>query len=225
MAIALTMNMTTHTTTPATIRPIDEASMMFQADNNTNDTTIVKRPLNESESHEEPATKKQRRNKRVSFATNNSVHTVSRVEKEDAPRVWYSADEFYHSRRCDAHWINFYSHCDDKYKQELFQVLGAACGKLPAARAPLVALSSSPARGLEREMTPCFRQRKKQVVGNVLQSQAALLAYASTKNIDGNNAHKGAEILANHYRKLALPATRFARLLGQGDAAAVALER
>ena len=56
MAIALTMNMTTHTTTPATIRPIDEAPMMFQADNNTNVTAIAKRPLNESESHEEPAT-------------------------------------------------------------------------------------------------------------------------------------------------------------------------
>ena len=80
-------------------------------------------------------------------------------------------------------------------------------------------LADSPLRGLEREMTPCFRQRKKHVVANVLQSQKALLAWKSN---NAKDAHKGAQVLANHYRKLALPASKFAQLLAQGDAQVVA---
>lgn len=182
-----------------------------------------KRPLCRtitSDDTQEPLHKKQRtkahNKKRVRFG-HEHVHEVARVEATDVPSLWYSPQEYYHNRRCDAHWVSFYTHCDDSYKQQLFQVLGVACGKAAPARDPLVALADSQMRGLEREMTPCFRQRKRQVVANVLQSQAALTAW---KNTSGSNkcAHKGAEILAAHYRKLALPAARFARLLAQGDA-------
>lgn len=237
MAITMTMNFNidplttiirkTSTTSTSTATIADNNATMIVNE----DTRIsgCKRPLNETtttttttEETEEPLTKKLRtqpKRKRVSFGP-NSTRTVSRVEAIDAPYVWYSAAEFHHSRRCDAHWVNFYNHCDDSYKQELFQVLGAACGKLATAEAPLAALCDSACRGLEREMTPCFRQRKKQVVGNVLQSQSALLAYNKSSNTD-----KGAEVLAAHYRKLALPATRFARLLAHGDAILAAKER
>ena len=234
MAITMTMNLTIDPLTSisaapptiAAVRPMDDAPMIVINDSNNEDASSGKRPLNEvaeaeaETASESPATKKQRRSKRVTFGS-ASVRTFSRVEPEEAPFVWYSASEFFHSRRCDAYWINFYTHCDDTYRQELIKVLGAACGKLAPTPEPLMVLSSSPARGLEREMTPCFRQRKKQVVGNVLQSQAALQAYKET-NKTATNDHKSAEILARHYRKLALPAARFARLLAQGDAAAAA---
>lgn len=174
--------------------------------------------------------------KRVRFAmaTNNSsavqqsIHIVPRVEDEDIPLIWYTAEEFYHQRRCDLHSSRFFAQCrDDTYRNDLFQVLGTACGKLAHTRATedaCLALASSPIRGLERETTVCFRQRKKQVVANVLKSQASLQAWKNNKT--STSTHKknddatnyASRILAAHYHKLAQPAGRFARLLGKGDA-------
>lgn len=175
-----------------------------------------KRPLNEC-IEEQPLTKKQRTKKTVTFG-NEYIHEVDRISDIDARSVWMSDEEFYHGRRCDNHWINFHTCCDGSYRQELYQVLGAACGKMEALEGPVLALANSDCRGLEKDMTPCFRQRQKHVVRNVLQSQSAMVAALNANNEKANHQHKGAEILAAHYRKLALPSSRFARLLAQGDA-------
>ena len=177
------------------------------------------------------------------------IRIVPRVAEEDIPQVWFSHDDFQYTRYHDAQWIHYYRHLDDyhphimdtevenheqlkeqhgphfTYKQDLLQVLGAACGKHLSAsddgvEAATFALADSAMRGLEREMSPCFRQRKKQVVANVLTSQQALVQWRNNNSkLDAKAAYKyTAKILGTHYRKLAQPACTFAQLLGQGDA-------
>ena len=167
----------------------------------------------------------------VRFASEQpTVHLVPLVPNEDMHLVWYTTADFQHQRRNDFQWCHFYSQCeDDTYRNNLFQVLGTACGKLDHTTATddaTLALSSSHIRGLERETTVCFRQRKKQVVTNVLKSQASLRSWLQNRHRQDDNIPKMTEkesteyssrILATHYHKLAQPASRFARLLGMGD--------
>ncbi|CAB9525417.1 expressed unknown protein [Seminavis robusta] len=152
------------------------------------------------------------------------VHIVPRVSAEDAPAVWYTLREMQQGRQQDSHWLKFFS-CykqpRDAYKQQLFQVLGTACGAVPEDMRVNAELANSPVRGLEREMAPCFRQRKRQVIANVLESQRALREWHQSNNNTDNKDMidmKGAELMAAHYQKLTLPAVRFAQLLAQGDA-------
>ena len=200
--------------------------------------------LDASAHDDAPIPKKQRTHshkRRVQFHVDEQDHIVphirivSRIEADDAPQVWYSHDELNHQRQVDAYWIHCFRDCRcdhnpmmNEYRDDLLQVLGAACGKLSSSTVVLSAqaLATSSWRGLEREMSPCFRQRKKQVAANVLQSQAALQAWKSNAtNVSKQDAENyTSRLLAAHYHKLAVPAGRFARLLGQGDAAWVMAE-
>lgn len=161
----------------------------------------------------------------VHFSTDvPTVHVVPLVPNEDMQLVWYTTPEFHHQRRSDFHWCRFYAQGeDDTYRNNLFEVLGTACGKLDhttATEDACLALSSSHIRGLERETTVCFRQRKKQVVANVLKSQASLRVWKKNQDEkmgDKESTDYASRILAAHYHKLAQPAGRFARLLGKGD--------
>ncbi|CAB9518074.1 expressed unknown protein [Seminavis robusta] len=198
----------------------------------------TKRAMEDSPCSSSTSNKRRRKmmSKRVHFAVfddddsippHETIHIVPRVSEMDAPSVWYSTEEFHHTRRCDAHWIRFYNNStssqEEDYKQHLFRVLGTACGKMEQDTHSITELADSPLRGLEREMTPCFRLRKKHIVQNVLTSQKALVAWNKQQQSTTTcSSDKGAEILASHYRKLALPASRFARLLAQGDAQVVA---
>jgi hypothetical protein len=188
-------------------------------------TMHLKRPLEGRDQDEGPLTKKPRYHskKRVHFSHYNNelprvqVHTVPLVDDADMADVWYSAQDLQHFRSCDARWVRCYHSYCDTYKHQLFRVLGTACGKQSHSSEMNAIVADSPIRGLEREMSPCFRLRKKQVVTNVLQSQAALLAWQNDKQ-----TNQGEQVLALHYHKLALPATRFAQLLAEGDAQVVA---
>jgi hypothetical protein len=170
------------------------------------------------------------------------IHEIERVDEMDIPNVWWTQEEMNHHRYCDGYLIHFYSRCD-AYMNQLLQLLGMACGKhtndshcngitasSTTARAAFV-ISHCDARGLEREMVPCFRQRKKHVVANVLKSQASLRTWKGSKQAttaDNKNAKPddfAAQVLASHYRKLAQPAIRFACLLAQGDAQEVVYEQ
>jgi hypothetical protein len=202
----------------------------------------MQRSLEDTAQDEGPPTKKSRLlcrsdrysyGKRVHFSQpEQQVHLVPLVDDADMAAVWYSAQELQHFRSCDAHWVRCYkSYCDDVYKQQLFRVLGTACGKQSHSTEMNALVADSPIRGLERDMTPCFRLRKKHVVSNVLASQAALLAWNQKHHPtskDGKDTTtmmrrlQGEQLLALHYHKLALPATRFARLLAEGDAHVVA---
>ncbi|CAB9500841.1 expressed unknown protein [Seminavis robusta] len=160
-----------------------------------------------------------------SIPPHEQVHIFPRISALDASAVWYSNEEFRHTRQCDAHWVKFFSHYNqprEAYQQQLFQVLGAACGKLQHNNRANAQLANSPMRGLEREMSYCFRQRRKHVIANVLQSQKALNAWKKSSNADKDKSGKGAEMIASHYRSLALPSTKFAQLMAQGDALIVA---
>jgi hypothetical protein len=212
---------------------------------NTMTTADIKRPLEDMAQEEGPLTKKPRRDnrhgKRVHFsqvpddddddegsmrAPVVQLHLVPLVDDADMAAVWYSPEELHHSRRCDARWVRCYQSYCDMYKQQLFRVLGTACGKQSHSTEMNASVADSPIRGLERDMTPCFRLRKKQVVHNVLASQSALVAWNQKQNQNTKESHmmrlQGEQVLALHYHKLALPAMRFARLLAEGDAHVVA---
>ena len=166
-----------------------------------------------------------KKRRHVRFSTEiPTVHMVPLVPNEDMHLVWYTTPEFHHQRRSDIQWCRFYAQGeDDTYRNNLFEVLGTACGKLghtTVTEDACLALSSSHIRGLERETTACFRQRKKQVVTNVLKSQASLRVWKKNQHEKMNDkdiVEYASRILAAHYHKLAQPAGRFARLLGKGD--------
>lgn len=186
---------------------------------------IKKMRIDQKTVNSNDATHKERRTVRFAAAL-PTVHMVPLVPNENMHLVWYTTADFQHQRRFDIQWSRFYSQCeDDTYRNNLFQVLGAACGKLAHTSATddaSLALSSSHIRGLERETTACFRQRKKQVVANVLKSQASLRNWKENQqqqdkmNQTDTNEYAN-RILAAHYHKLAQPAGLFARLLGIGD--------
>jgi len=157
------------------------------------------------------------------------VHTVPQVPDEDKHLVWYNNEDFHEQHRHDAHYIHYFARDEDSpYRQDLLQILGVACGKLALSEdtsKACRALAVSPIRGLEKESLSCFRQRKKQVVDNVLKSQASLQSwrYSSFLRHQGKcNVSDCHRLLAAHHAKLSAPSRRFARLMGEGDASTVA---
>lgn len=169
-----------------------------------------------------PPEKKQRvlrEKKSVHFHNLVLVAFVGSVEDVDAPNVWYSSADMRASKQRDQKMIR--EQLTEDFGEALVDVLEATMttSSSPSLKPQsCAAVAQSPFRGLEREMLPCFRQRKRQVAANVLKSQAALRAWKVLH--PEKPADHTAMILATHCRRLARPSKQFARLLAQADAMA-----
>jgi hypothetical protein len=82
--------------------------------------------------------------------------------------------------------------------------------------APLF-VARSEARGLEREVLACFRQRRKQVIRDLLKAQTALKSWRGDKQ-QVFSLEFQQKALSQHYQRLARPSVRFAQILADGDA-------
>lgn len=152
---------------------------------------------------------------------NTTVQLPSIASSHD---LWLSVQELHQIRHREAKVLH--SHCmgNDIYLDQITVLLGMACnapatGNLQAPSATVAAALSivcnSPARGLEKEVMSCVRQRRKLVIQTFLKSQIVVKA-----------AHPSDQeaALCHHYRLLARPACRLARWIAQGDALVVRAE-
>ena len=208
------------------VDPFGSAAQTSPVTTNTENSVSRKRTRRVSEAccDMSPPDKKQRTVKK-SVRFNSIVHfaVVECVDPVDAPKVWYSKEEFRLAKRRDQQLVR--EELNAAFGEALVDVLEAttssssdshsSVGLKPQSRH---AIAHSPFRGLERELLPCFRQRKRQVMANILKSQATLKAWKELH--PEKPADHTAMILAGHCRKLARASQRFARLLAQADAMA-----
>lgn len=175
-------------------------------------------------------------NSKDNFAVKEDIYYFDRVEAHDIPNVWWTKTEMKESRHCDFYWIHSYHQCE-AYGKDLLQLLEVACDKsdstctstsTTSAAASIASsnIANSPIRGLEHDMSPCFSQRRKHVIANVLKSQQSLQVWwkrrqqPNKKDSSTSSTSSSAFVakaLASHYQKLAQPAKRLAHLLAVGD--------
>jgi hypothetical protein len=138
--------------------------------------------------------------------------------------LWLSVQELHEIRHREATVLHRHCLRNDIYLDQIAVLLSMACnaptsgGILQAPRATVAAAVSivcnSPARGLEKEVMACVRQRRKLVIQTFLKSQMAVKAAAPPTDQEATLAH--------HYIQLARPACRLARWIAQGDALVIA---
>lgn len=145
-------------------------------------------------------------------------------------QLWFSADDLYKIRLREANIVKIHRFSDD-YMEEAASLLGSAVRSVTLgvntdkqqARAPTAAeygyyLAGSAARGLESQIVPCIRQRRKQVVTTFLKSQRSLANYRIPTDGSSFSVDWQQRALSEHYQKLAGPAQRVAHWLAAGDA-------
>ena len=142
---------------------------------------------------------------------------------------WFSADELHEIRLREARLVGTYRHHDDYYQEQSMGLLSAAASnansltQTQAQQAMFVA--GNAARGLESQIIPCIRQRKKQALQAFFKSQHALQQWRgydpNTRVVCQLTPELQRQALSDHYHKLAAPAVRLAQLLAQGDAIAI----
>ncbi|CAB9518075.1 expressed unknown protein [Seminavis robusta] len=159
---------------------------------------------------------KQKKSVRFDMAQ-NTTEVVDRTH-HDTDTLWFSAQELSKIRHREAHVLHNHR-SSDYYVHQITQLLGMACHSTTtsttsvAIKDAISFVSSSTARGLEKEAVACVRQRRKQVIRTFLQSQHVLLQRAHQFSPDYR-----ATALSRHYQKLARPAVRLAQMIAHGDA-------
>jgi hypothetical protein len=188
---------------------------------------------------EESSCKKSRRSKAVSFDLSHNTTSAPHYMDEDVDDItlWFSPNELYFIRVREAKIIKE-ARCSDEYIDQVSCLLELACATIQPANelklnnegsdedsfasdassieAPMW-ISNSPARGLEREMLPCFRQRRKEAIRSFLKSQMALQSWRCPEG-RGFSPDFQQRALSEYYQKLSRPAAYLAQLLGEGDA-------
>lgn len=144
-----------------------------------------------------------------------NVAVVDRVDESEAANVWFSKEDLREAVRRDQRDV---ARLTPSYAEVLVDVLEAVTASSNTQLTPHCRAALAEIRGLERDMLPCFRQRRRRVMQNVLNSQTSLVAWKKA-NPD-KPSHHTIHILATHCKKLSRPAQRFARLLAQADATA-----
>ena len=187
----------------------------------------------------------------TSWDTNN--HKNARCEDDNAELqdtstvldrslLWFSPEDLYDIRLREANVVKIRRFCDD-YLQEVASLLGSAIStagankptaspsSVPTIVPPPAAveqhsdyLASSPARGLESQIMPCMRQRRKQVVTTFLKSQTSLSHYQRQEGGRSFPTDLRQRALSEHYQRLARPAQLVAQWLAAGDARVVVVE-
>lgn len=152
------------------------------------------------------------------------VRFFDRVEECNVANVWWSGHEMLDIMSREKSAVNVMSFCCDHYTNEVLNVMKAARDKthsVGTATSSSIWVANSPARGLERDIVQGFKQRKRQVIRKVLQSQRVLKA--GRHHVTGQQAppELRSQVLSTQYQKWCHPMVRFAQVLAEGDAQAV----
>lgn len=155
--------------------------------------------------------------KSVHFDLSQNKHHASSLTPLDASVIsalWFSPEDLQQIRFREANVIKIHKFCD-YYLHQMTCLLGVACGACEDIIddvTPQLFVASSPARGLEKEVLPCVRHRRKEVIQTLLRSQRALQKHPQKFTLEFQQT-----ALSQHYTRLARPATRLAQLIAQGD--------
>lgn len=152
------------------------------------------------------------------------VFFFDRVEERNVANVWWSGHEMLDIMSREKSAVSVMSFCCDHYTNEVLNVMKAARDKthsVGTATSSSIWVANSPARGLERDIVQGFKQRKRQVIRKVLQSQRVLKA--GRHHVTGQQAppELRSQVLSTQYQKWCHPMVRFAQVLAEGDAQAV----
>jgi len=152
------------------------------------------------------------------------VRFFDRVEDCNVANVWWSGHEMLGIISREKSAIHVMSFCCDHYTNEVLNVMKMARDKTCVAGTATssgIWVANSPARGLERDIVQGFKQRKRQVIRKVLQSQRVLKT--GRHHVTGQHAppELQSQVLSTQYQKWCHPMVRFAQVLAEGDAQAV----
>ncbi|CAB9505933.1 expressed unknown protein [Seminavis robusta] len=150
--------------------------------------------------------------------------------------LWFSAQELQQiraresmfiklNRRYCEHYVQSVSSLFTKARQNISeQSSGDSLANNDNHVSPTVLslICQSPARGLERDVIPRFRLRRKEVIQKFLTLQAKLLIKEALLSTEEYECQQHA--LSLHYEKLARPSARLAQWLAVGDAHATRVE-
>jgi len=155
------------------------------------------------------------------------VRLFERVEAEDIANLWWSGEEMFEIMTREKSAISVMSYCCQHYTTQVLCLMKIARGKtyMPGmatseSSAPLW-VANSPARGLEKDIVQGFKQRKRQVIRKVLESQRVLKSGRHEITGEDVSADMQSRLLSNQYQKWSDPMVRFAQVLAEGDAQAV----
>ena len=164
-----------------------------------------------------------------SSAVQTSVRYFDRVEASDVSNIWWSGREMLEIQSREKTAIGVMSFCCDNYTAQVLNVLKLARDKtclvgmaVATSDSPLW-VANSPARGLERDIVQGFKQRKRQVVRKVLQSQHDLKTVRHDVTGELATPDQKTRLLSHQYQKWSHPMLRFAQVMAEGDARAVVL--
>lgn len=155
------------------------------------------------------------------------VRFFERVDSCDVANLWWSGEEMLGIMSREKSAISVMSFCCDHYTSEVLNLMKIARDKtsLPgnatSESSSPVWVASSPARGLERDIVQGFKQRKRQVIRKVLESQRLLKMGRHQETGESAPAELQSQVLSTQYRKWSQPMARFAQVLAEGDAQVV----
>lgn len=155
------------------------------------------------------------------------VRFFERVEACDVANIWWSGEEMLEIMNREKSAVSVMSYCCDHYTSEVLNLMKIARNKdsLPgmanAESSSPVWVASSPARGLERDIVQGFKQRKRQVIKKVLESQRVLKSGRHHETGEEAPPELLTQLLSNQYQKWSHPMVRFAQVLAEGDAQVV----
>lgn len=160
-------------------------------------------------------------------AVKTHVRLFDRVDAEDVADLWWSGEEMLEIMTREKSAISVMSYCCEHYTHQVLCLLKMARdstsmpGRATTESTAPVWVASSPARGLEKDIVQGFKQRKRQVIRKVLESQRVLKF--GRHHVTGETAplELQSRLLSTQYQKWSHPMVRFAQVLAEGDAQVV----
>ena len=161
--------------------------------------------------------------KSVRFDLSQNTQHASQLPPIDAlilDALWFSHEDLFQIRMREGGVIKVHKFCD-YYIHQMTCLLGVACGACEESDdcTPQLFVAQSPARGLEKEVLPCVRHRRKEVIQTLLRAQRALQKHPQKFTPEFQQT-----ALSQHYIRLARPSSRLAQLIAQGDELALQSE-
>lgn len=155
------------------------------------------------------------------------IRIYERIEACDVANIWWSGEEMWEIMNREKSAISVMSYCCGHYTSEVLNLMRMARDRssIPGmatteSSSPLW-VASSPVRGLERDIVQGFKQRKRQVIRKVLESQRVLKTGRHHETGEQTPLELQSQLLSTQYKKWSHPMVRFAQVLAEGDAQVV----
>lgn len=163
----------------------------------------------------------------IAGVVKTTVRVFDRVETCDVASIWWSGNEMMEIVSRERSAVSVMSFCCDHYASEVLNLMKLARDKTSIPGMATMESSSpvwvanSLARGLERDIVQGFKQRKRQVIRKVLESQRVLKL--GRHDVAGELAppELHSRLLSTQYQRWSHPMVRFAQVLAEGDAQVV----